>query len=799
MGKGGFLIGWWLVSCAWAHGQSAPDCDLVIRGQVNDTQSKIHLIGGAVCIRELGRAVSANEAGEYAVQGLCPGTYTVVCSYVGHETDTATVTLRQAPVVLNFDLREEKTILNAVTVTGRPTAAPTQAVGTLEGVALDQTRGASLGESLKDIPGVSSLQTGPSVSKPVIQGLHSNRILILNNGIRQEGQQWGSEHAPEIDPFVATKLSVVKGAAAVRYGTDAIGGVILVEPPALRREAGLRGEVNAIGMTNGRGGVTSATLEGGSRKLVGLGWRAQGTFKRLGDSEAARYVLSNTGLREINFSGALGYGRDRYAAELFYSRFSTDLGILRSAHVGSLGDLERAIEGRQPAYVADFTHQINNPKQRISHDLLKLKAHYDLRAGKLSLQYGGQFNSRREFDLRRGGRSEVAALDLALITHTLDVVFEHQPWKTWRGSVGIQGVRQDNTNVVGTGIRPLIPQYRSTGLGVFWVERRVREKTELEVGVRYDHRLLDVLRFDRTNNLLNPRFNFNNVSGTLGAVYNPHPSLSLRTNLASAWRPPNVAELYSEGLHHGTGTIEEGDENLRTEKAYKWINTLTYSTIPAEGGKGVALEASAYYNYLRNYIFLEPIETRFTIRGAFPVFRYHQTNVTFTGLDASLRWFFTTNLSFQSKASLVRAKDVSRNGFVSFIPADRFENALTYQPGVGKWKDLYVSFGIVSVSQQFRAPPVFTIAQVRQAATDDSVVIPNQTFDFVAAPAGYWLLNLHVGFTLPVASQKLSVHAGVNNLLNAAYRDYMNRFRYFSDAVGRNFTLRLKYAFDFPK
>ncbi|MBC7922941.1 MAG: TonB-dependent receptor, partial [Ferruginibacter sp.] len=452
-------------------------------------------------------------------------------------------------------------------------------------------------------------------------------------------------------------------------------------------------------------------------------------------------------------------------------------------------------------YVAGFTYQINNPRQRISHDLLKLKAHYHFRSGgRLNLQYGGQFNSRREFDLRRGGRSDIAALDLQLITHTLDVVFEHPPRKSWRGSLGIQGLQQDNTNVPGTGIRPLIPQYRNTGLGVFWLERLVKEKAEFEVGVRYDHRFLDVLRFDRNNNLLNPQFNFNNVSGTLGAVYTPHPFLSLRSNLASAWRPPNVAELYSEGLHHGTGTIEEGNENLQTEKAYKWINTLTYSTIPAEGGKGIALEASAYYNYIRNYIFLEPVETRFTIRGAFPVFRYNQTRTTFTGLDASVRWSFTKNLSLQSKASLVRAKDVSRSGFLIFIPADRFENTLTYQPTrVGTGKDLYVSLGIVNVSRQFRAPPVFTIAQVRQAATDDSVVVPNQTFDFVAAPAGYLLLNLHAGFTLPVASQKLSVHVGVNNLLNVAYRDYMNRFRYFSDDAGRNWTLRLKYTFDFLK
>ncbi|HLT23904.1 MAG TPA: Plug domain-containing protein, partial [Ignavibacteria bacterium] len=128
----------------------------------------------------------------------------------------------------------------------------------LSGPELDKTKGKPLAEALKEITGVSTIQTGSSISKPVIHGLHSNRILILNNGVRQEGQQWGFEHAPEIDPFIAKKLTVIKGANSVRYGSDAIGGVILVEPNDLQYNMNkLNGEVNLIGFSNGRAGVIS--------------------------------------------------------------------------------------------------------------------------------------------------------------------------------------------------------------------------------------------------------------------------------------------------------------------------------------------------------------------------------------------------------------------------------------------------------------------------------------------------------------------------------------------------------------
>src|SRR5690606_17610964 len=192
---------------------------------------------------------------------------------------------------------------------------------------LNQSRGKSLGESLKSIAGVTSLNTGNNVSKPVIHGLHSDRVLVLNNGIRQEGQQWGSEHAPEIDPFIAKNISVIKGAESIRYGANAIAGVVLVEPHQLRDSAGINGELNTVGASNGKSGVASAMLEGNIGKLKGLSWRLQGTTKQSGNIHTPDYFMKNTGVKEQNFSWALGFNQPKYGLKLFYSQFNSDIGI----------------------------------------------------------------------------------------------------------------------------------------------------------------------------------------------------------------------------------------------------------------------------------------------------------------------------------------------------------------------------------------------------------------------------------------------------------------------------------------
>jgi iron complex outermembrane receptor protein len=660
---------------------------------------------------------------------------------------------------------------------------------------LSVLHGRPLGESLKEIPGVSAIQTGPSIFKPVIHGLHSQRILILNNGIRQEGQQWGIEHAPEVDPFIASSLEVVKGAETVRYGSDAIGGVIIVNPPPLHDVHELGGELNFGLMSNNRMAVFSGMLEGNFSKNENWTWRLQGSAKKGGDYHAANYNLSNTGTEEVNFSGALGFTDDHRGLEIYLSSFNNTIGILRAAHTGNLQDIQSSITSGTPWYVEDFTYSIDHPKQKINHQLLKVKSYFDLRnLGKLNILYGGQYNQRKEFDVRRGGRSDRPALAMDLFSNILDVSLDHEKGGH-SGSIGINGTVKFNTNDTElTGIRPLIPNYHQASSGIFVFEKLRRNKWTFEAGARYDYQYLHVLTFNGNNDLVKPSFDFNFFSGALGVAHNFNGRWRYLSNLGISSRPPHVSELYAEGLHHGTGSIEEGlmrpnndvltDQSIiQKEVSKKWINTLQF------GSEKLTLDFSVYYNHIDNYVFIRPYETRLTIRGYFPVFRYDQTDAVLMGADAGLKWDLNERLEYSSKISYIHASDIRNNDKLIFIPPALIDNSITVHfPEVESVHKLYLTVSAPATLKQTRAP---------RTVYPEDIPIDNSSrvFDLAPAPDGYVLLNARIGFELPVHDRSISVSLAGENILNKSYRNYMNRLRYFADDTGRNVILRLSYNF----
>jgi iron complex outermembrane receptor protein len=220
-----------LLSSFVAHSQQ---CNFILSGHVEDTDSKEKLSSAKVFLKELNKTAITNEQGDFSFTKICAGSYTLVISHVHCETIEKSLTITN-DLHVDIFMPHEKSTLSAITVEGSKVIPNSGLKKELSGNALAETRGSSLSEALAKINGVTLLQTGSTISKPVIHGLHGNRILTINNGVRQEGQQWGNEHAPEIDPFIADKLAVVKGVDVLRYGSDAIGGVILVEPKALSR------------------------------------------------------------------------------------------------------------------------------------------------------------------------------------------------------------------------------------------------------------------------------------------------------------------------------------------------------------------------------------------------------------------------------------------------------------------------------------------------------------------------------------------------------------------------------------
>jgi iron complex outermembrane recepter protein len=745
-------------------------CDLILRGKILHQENDEPIEAAYIMLLENRTGAVTDQNGNFVFRDLCPGVYTVTVQFLGHKEIRQTVNLTGSSTNQTFRMEEESIGLSGVEVHGhRDAVQTTTAVTSLYGEAMLQSRGESLGESLKRVAGVTTFSTGNTISKPVIHGLHSNRIMILNNGIRLEGQQWGAEHAPEIDPFLADEITVIKGAETVRFGPEAMGGVILVNPPALPTSKKHLTEINLLGGSNAYMGNLAVSHLGGSDKIKGLGYRVQGSVKRAGNVKSPNYYQANTGMSELNFSGSLGYSSDRLGAELYYSYFNTELGILRDSHTGNLSDLQEIINNGEPFIKPDFTYEINNPKQVVSHHLAKIKSHYHLNPEwKVNLLYGFQLNNRQEYDRRRGELNFRPSLDLELFTNTLELSLDHTRKQNWSGSFGLNVIQQANSNIPGTGVTPLIPNYDMVNLGAYAMEKYINGPLELEGGVRFDTRSVSAARFVN-NQLQTADLEYQNFSAFLGGLYQLSPYFAFTTNLGSAWRPPNVNELFSQGLHHGAAAVEIGDPDLVSEKSLKWVNGLEY-----EGEKAL-VELTVYANQIQNYIYLNPTgETYVSLRGTFNVYEYLQADAFFYGFDLSGSYTFTERLNGYFKGSIIRARNTEEDNYFPFIPSDRMDWGVSYAFGKKSNPESdRITLSNMLVAEQTREPD----------------------FDLAPAPPAYALFNIGYQKKIQLAKNQFNVGLQVNNIFNTEYREYMNRFRYFTADMGRNILLKLNYQF----
>lgn len=697
-------------------------------------------------------------------------TYSLTASFVGYLPQTLQFRIDTLlkPIVFRLvpDIQQLKSIEVQMTLKH---VAPTDAISVLEKEKLDEQRGLSLGQMLKVVAGVNAIQTGPSIFKPMIHGLYGNRVAIQQNGVRQEGQQWGMEHAPEIDPFAAARVSVVKGAGSVRYGADAIGGIILVEPAPLPTEPILRGEANMAAVSNGRMGAAALRLEGNHEKIPALAWRVQGSTRRGGNVKTPKYFLDNTGLAETSFTGTLAWNKQKWGAELFYSLFTTKLGIFSGSHIGNTTDLANALSRPDSTFNYHFSYKIARPYQDITHHLAKAKIFYLFpKHGKLTWQFSAQSNRRLEYDLHkpRGVSASYNRPELSffIATQHSELVWDYAPTENWSVTAGLNGQIQTNSS---SG-RFLIPDFRSYATGAFSSALWQKNKWQAEIGLRYDLRSMGVTQ---NKNRADSSFLFKGWTAALGLNYQVNNVLKIGIQSASAWRAPSVNELYSNGVHHGTASFEQGKADMRPERA--WNSSIN---VHLEHEKLMA-EFSLYGNYIKDFMYLQPQapQTVLTVRGAFPYFKYTQANAWFRGMDFSGEYHLTEQWHVSSKIAIVRAYNLSDNDYLIFTPADRYQYALSYHwPDAKKRSQTSVGVNVTQVSRQNRTP---------------------ENVDYAPAPKGYVLYGLSAGAALMIGQQKFKINATADNILNTAYRDYLNRFRYFAYDVGRSFSLRLKYEF----
>jgi len=748
------------------------DCNLLLEGIIRDEDNSENLGFAVVKLLAPETIVQCDENGYFAMKNLCAGNYKLLVQHVGCRDTVFEFDLSKSRKI-TFRLPHSHNELQAIDILSKHEELKfTQSTQSLDVKTMDKSRGLSLADQLKQLNGVSTFNTGPSISKPMINGMQGYRVLILNNGIRLEGQQWGSDHAPELDPFIANKISLVRGAASVRYGSDAIGGIILVEPGELPDTASVTGEFNTSLFSNGRGLASSLQLQGYFDKIKNLSWKVQGSIRKSGTLKTPEYYLKNTGLQEANFSYALEYHIKQAGFKVYYSQFNSQIGVFSDAHVGNLTDLQAAFSRNKPMdSLAEFSYTIDRPYQNIEHELLKLSS--DIHTGQRSriyLNYALQYNIREEYDKHRPKNDSLAALNLPeaeyrLRTHSGELIWEHDYIRTMRGKFGVQGMLQENRYFQ----RFFIPNYNAYTWGVFGIERWMLPHFEFEAGLRYDYKHLQSFYYEGYV-LQEPIRTFDYTSFNLGGIYKPSSQLRLNLNLSSGWRAPSVNELYSNGLHHGIGAIERGDKNLVTEKSLSAISTLNYNR------KKLSIELSAYTYIFRNFIYYQPTgKAELTIRGAFPVFHYHQNNANISGADVTIRYALFSFLDLKLNAMMVRGRNTDLRNNLLYMPADRLQLFVSLKAKDRKcMKDLYLEPNLLYVAKQTRVQP---------------------GVDYAEAPEAYLLFGLNAGSTLLLGKQQVIFNFSITNAANTVYRDYLDRFRYYNDALGVNYTLRIRMPF----
>ncbi len=781
----------------------AQNCSYTLIGEIKDFHDGTPITAANIYLKEQDRYVISDFDGKFKIEDLCNGTITLVISHVGCETKTVSIAIN-GDVFKSIDLEHHIEELNEVSVKSKQKKTTlTAQESVLKSDILKRYTNRSLGDALKEVAGVSSINTGNSIVKPMINGLHSSRILILNNNVRLQDQEWGVEHAPNIDINSADQISVIKGAGALAFGGDAIGGVIVINPERSIRKDTLFGQTTINGQSNGRGYSLTSSLH----KNYESGWFAkfQGTIKQNGDFKAADYYLTNTGTKSKSFNVKAGKKTFESGFELFYSYLNNEIGILSSSHVGNINDLLAAIKSPRPAITRDFGYDIINPRQDVTHHLLK--ASYFKRFknfGKVNLQYDYQSNNRLEFDIRRGERNNEAALDLLLQTHTFlaDVNLDANLERKF--NFGILARYQDNY-APDTGIRRLIPNYEKYDLGAYvTTEWRLNDAVMVDAGFRYDFSRVDALKYYQisrweergydddfanfiipaqdgqnfgANYLTNPRFDFHNLSGSIGAKYQFNDNSYLLANYSLSTRPPNPAELFSDGLHHSAARIELGDLRLDSELSNRFSLTYDHKT------SNFNVVVDAFFNAIGKYMYLKPISVQQSNRGSYPVWEYQQTDAKLFGADLTASYQFVDHWKWQNKTSLIKGYDDNDLPLIN-MPAFNTLNKIEYSQA--KWYNFLASIQSEWVFEQNEFPD-FNFS-VENPTTGETEIL-----DISTPPPAYNLFHFYSEATFGVSKKtKLNIAFGINNIFNTSYRNYLNRLRYFADDLGRNITLQLK-------
>ncbi|MDY3316667.1 TonB-dependent receptor [Riemerella anatipestifer] len=769
----------------------------LIEGQVRDLHDNTPLANAKISIN--GKLITTSDTQGNFNFYYKKGTYHLLVTHLDCESFTRKITLN-SNIKINIFLEHHTNEIETVVVHGIHKKSGTAVIKTLEQSFLAQKTTENLGNILSEISGVNSIKTGNNISKPVIQGLYGSRVLVMNNGIKMAEQEWGIEHAPSVDPNTFDHIDVVKGASALKYGGNAIGGVVLLESPKYPKKDTLMGKVALSGISNGKGLALNMDIT----KTWQNGWalRTQGSAKKLGDLETPHYSLQNTGTDENAFHFSLQKREYEYGITAKYSFINQNFGIYKGAHISNARNFADAINNGQSYFTGNFGYKIENPKQEVSHHIAKLEVYKRLgKLGKFTLEYAFQQNHRFEYDIRRGAYNDKPATDLLLTTQSL-ALYHLLERPNWQWETGLSGNYQVNFPDPKTERSRLIPDYHRYDTGAFSIFKYQKNLWKWEAALRYDMNFYDVYKYylnkdwaaytqafqqfviesKGVKTLVRPKLYYHNISASLGMEYQPTRFLTTKLNLIRNSRSPNIAELFADGLHHAAAIIEKGSMSIKNEETYQAHLSIG---IKASVLNGFKLNLNPYYFTSDSFINQTPNGVESTIRGNFPVWQYQQIKAKMYGIDIDSELNITPKLQWSGAMSYVYGQDLTHKEPLILMPPMQIKNVLRYDSKDKKpW---HIQIENLVVFKQKRFPMRLLSYDVYENNT-----ITKEWLDIGTPPAGYQIWNFNAGAKL---TRNIQLNLSVNNIFNTTYREYLNRLRFFSDALGRNIIFTCQFNF----
>jgi iron complex outermembrane receptor protein len=773
----------------------------VLTGKVftEDKSGRVSVPNASLYIEDLKLAVGCDSGGVYSFSRIPAGTYLVEVHGVGIATTAEKVTVR-GTVTHDFIVTPAAYEQEEVVVTGTSSAtnirSTPQSITEVPHDYLEQTTSTNIIDALKRVPGVDGISDGQSIAKPTIRGLGGNRVITLNDGVRQEGQQWGDEFGIEVDQNSVNRAEILKGPASLVYGSDAISGVINLLPEKTAEEGTIKGNILYNYQTN-NGLMNSAAHVAGNLNGIYFSARVDNTMAHAYQNKNDGYVF-NSQFSNFNTDGTIGIQRKWGFSQLHYSYFELRTGIVEGAKndaghfvkqaVDQTGQpIEGGIEATNQE-LRSYTPFVIN--QLVKHNRLVWDNSVSLgNAGRITGTFAMQDNSRQENnDITIANTSNIW---YHLNTYNYDLRYISRDWNNFNFSVGANGMYQNSTN---KGTLLLIPEYDLFDFGAFAIANKKAGKFNISAGIRYQMRTFNGHDnyADSNGNALNPtdpaaihQFNkfsttFNGVAGSLGATFQASKSFYIKANVASGWRAPNVAEAASNGIKDGTVVYEIGDANLKPEQS------IQFDFTPGFHSKDFTAEVSFFYNSISNFIYQKQLGTADGTGDSInnnnpafpdaPVFKYSQTDATLVGGEVFLdlhpsgaKWF-----DWYAGYSIVdaRLKNVPDSvNVLPFVQPAKLRTEFTFTAQkIGKiFRNSYIRVGMNYTFEQDR---VYQLSSTYYG------------LDKIEKLPAYTLLNVGIGTDIMNHGKKTcSLYINVDNLTDVAYTDYMSRFKYVVNTV----------------